>query len=248
MENEYTKNIERKTAGNVNFNTTTSNSYIVNEAYKTLRTNILFAGADIKKILFTSTQENEGKSTVSTELAKNLAEIGKRTLLIDADMRKSVILRNTADSKNILGLSDLLLGNVGVESVLYTTQIPNFDVIFSGCFPSNPVDLLSSPKLSKILDDFAQEYDYVILDTPPLQPVIDAAVVSANCDGVILVITPGKVKYNEVLSVKKQILKSGSNILGVVLNETEEKYRDKDRSSKKYYYYSNNEKKRKNNK
>ena len=110
--NSNSKNINidiSNSAGKVNFNTSVSMDFPTNEAYKTLRTNILFCGSSIKTILITSSHENEGKSTISTELSKSFAEIGKKTLLIDADMRKSVILKRNLKSQNILGLSELLI-------------------------------------------------------------------------------------------------------------------------------------------
>lgn len=236
MDNGILYENEQKTAGKVNFNSNISNSYAVNEAYKTLRTNIMFSSSNIKKIVVTSTQADEGKSTVCNQLARSLTEIGKKTLLIDADMRNSVILRHSLKSQNILGLSELLSGQASINQVLYNTQNPDFNIIFSGRFPPNPVELLSSLKFSEILDEFSKEYDYIIIDSPPLNPVIDAAIISANCDGVILVVTPGKTKYKEANLVKEQILKSGSKIIGVVLNETDKKHRDMTRSAREYYY------------
>lgn len=228
-----------KYAGKVNFNTAVKNDYPTNEAFKTLRSNLLFCGLEIKTVLITSSHENEGKSTVATELSKSLAEIDKKTLLIDADMRKSVILNRNLKTQNILGLSELLSGQATVEQVLYSTQIPKFDVIFSGHFPPNPVELLSSDRLRNLIEAFENEYDYIIIDTPPLSPVIDAAVISANCDGAILVISPGRVRQYEAIVVKEQLAKSGCRILGAVLNSTSSK--NVDRSTyymKSTYYYS----------
>lgn len=236
-----------RTAGKVNFNTSAKNSYPVREAFKTLRSNLLFCGKDIKTILVTSTYESEGKSTISTELSKSLAEINKRTLLIDADMRRSVILRRNLKTQNIPGLSELLSGQAAVEEVLYNTQIPNFDVIFSGHFPPNPVELLSSSVFSDLLKRFEEIYDYIIIDSPPLAPVIDAAVISTHCDGAIMIITPGNVKYAEALAVKNQLTKSGCKILGVVLNEIDPKHKDLTLTYKRssYYYDENHTKKSK---
>jgi capsular exopolysaccharide synthesis family protein len=212
-----------KTAGKVNFNASATTDYSTNEAFKTLRSNLLFCGKDKKVILVTSALENEGKSTVATELSKSLSEINKKTLLIDADMRKSVILRRNLKTQGILGLSELLSGQATVSQVLYNTQMPDFDVIFSGHFPPNPVELLSNDVFKKILEDFKDVYDYIIIDSPPLSPVIDAAVISVNCDGAILVISSGKVKQQEALQVKEQLSKSGCEIIGVVLNQTEQR-------------------------
>lgn len=230
-------------AGRVNFHPAAAKTdFVTVEAFKTLRSNLLFCGSDIKTIVITSTFENEGKSTVSAELARSLAEIGKKTLMIDADMRKSVVLRRNLKAQNIMGLSELLSDQATVEEVLYNTQLPDFDVIFSGRFPPNPVELLSSKRFITLLQQFKTVYDFVIIDTPPLNPVIDAAVISANCDGAILVVAPGKAKIQESLAVKEQLLKSGCKILGAVINETDSKHRDF--STKKYYsYYGDSDKK-----
>ena len=225
------------TAGKVNFNTTAKSDFVTNEAFKTLRSNLLFCSKGIKTILITSTQENEGKSTIATELSKNLADINKKTLLIDADMRKSVILRRNLKTQNIMGLSELLSGQATLQQVLYETQIPDFNVIFSGRFPPNPVELLSSEIFADLLKSFRSIYDYIIIDTPPLLPVIDASVISVNCDGAILVISKDKVRIGEAVAVKEQLEKSGCKILGAVLNEVDSKHRYKSGYYKKSSYY-----------
>lgn len=231
------------TAGRVNFNTSVAYDFPTNEAYKTLRTNILFCGTDIKTIILTSSHANEGKSTISTELSKSLAEINKKTLLIDADMRKSVILKKNLKSQNIMGLSELLSGQANIEQVLYNTQIPSFDVIFSGHFPPNPVELVSSENFKYYLDKFKSVYDYIIIDSPPLGPVIDAAVIAPMCDGAIIVIAADQTQYQEVASTKEQLEKSGCKILGAVFNEIDSKHKHRSSYYKnKYYYYGDNTK------
>lgn len=229
---------EIKAAGKVNFNTTAKSDYSTNEAFKTLRTNLLFCGTNIKTILITSTHENEGKSTISTELSKSLAEVNKKTLMIDADMRKSVILRRNLKTQNIMGLSELLSGQATIDQVVYNTQEPNFDIIFSGHFPPNPVELLSSDVFVETLKKFEAIYDYIIIDSPPLGMVIDAAMIATNCDGAIIVISPQKIKIQEISKVKDQIQKSGCKILGSVLNETDPKHKDRSRYYKQNYYYT----------
>ena len=221
-----------KSAGKVNFNTTAQNGYLTNENYKTLRTNIFFCGSDIKTIVLTSSRENEGKSTVSSELAKSLAEAGKRTLFLDADMRKSVLMRHSAAPRSFCGLSEYLSGQAELSNILYNTQIPNFDVIFSGRFPPNPVELLSSDRFILLVDELRDLYDYIIIDSPPLGTVIDAAAIASHCDGSIIVITPGKISYTECVDVKEQLTKSGCRILGAILNDI---YAKRTKYYKKYY-------------
>lgn len=228
-----------QTAGRVNFNTTVNNDFPTNEAYKMLRTNILFCGADIKTIIITSSHENEGKSTIASEISRSLAEIDKKTLLIDADMRKSVILKKNLKAQNILGLSELLSGQATIAQVLYNTQNPNFDVIFSGHFPPNPVELVSSEIFKMVLTKLKASYDYIIIDSPPLGPVIDASVMSTQCDGAIVVIAAGRTHYQEIVSVKEQLNKSGCKILGAILNEVDSKRIVNSKYYKKNYYYTN---------
>ncbi len=218
----YTQTNQSRPSKKVVFNTASAKDYITSEAYKTLRTNLFFCGNDIKTILITSCRENEGKSTVSTELAKSLAENGKRTLLIDADMRKSVMLKKrNIHAAEILGLSEILSGMCDIDDALYNTQLSNFDVIFSGPFPPNPVELIGSGNLENLLERLKDSYDYIIVDSPPLAQVIDAAVIASCCDAAILVINNRKTSRKMAENVKNQLQKSGCRLLGAVLNETE---------------------------
>lgn len=221
-----------KSAGKVNFNAASQNGYLTNENYKALRTNILFCGTDVKTIVLTSARAGEGKSTVSAALAKSLADAGKKTIFIDADMRKSVLMRRSAASRGFYGLSEYLSGQVEFSDVLYNTQIPNFDVAFSGRFPPNPVELLGSQRFTDLLDKLKSMYDYVIIDSPPLGAVIDAAVIASHCDGAVIVISPGCIPCSEYISVKEQLAKSGCKILGAVLNDIHNKCT---KHYKKYY-------------
>lgn len=218
-QNVSVPNLNESSAGRVNFNPTAAGDYLTNESYKTLRTNLFFCGMDVKVILLTSCRENEGKSTVSAELAKNLAVAEKKTLFIDADMRKSLLQPRNLKSHNHKGLSEFLSGQAEVNEILYNTQDPDFDVIFSGRFPPNPVELLSNKRFSAFLDNMRNIYDYIIIDSPPLGAVIDAAVIAPACDGTILVIAPGQVSASEALAVKEQLDKSGCRILGAILND-----------------------------
>lgn len=227
-----------KTAGKVNFNTCSSKDFLTSESFKTLRTNILFCGSDIKTIVLTSSRENEGKSIISAEIAKSMAEINKKTLLIDADMRKSVMLRRNITMQNFYGLSEFLSAQVELDNVLYNTQDPMFDVIFSGHFPPNPVELLSSDRFNKLIRDAREAYSYVIIDSPPLGSVIDSAVIATQCDGAIMVITPGKITVKEGADVKAQLEKSGCKILGAVLNDVDGKNTKHNKKYYKNYEYS----------
>ncbi len=225
----------------VNFNTASTNDYMSNEAYKTLRTNLIFCGDDIKTVVLTSNGENEGKSTISIELSKSLAESGKKTLLIDADMRKSAMLRKGIRAGEIVGLSEVLSGVCNISDAIYNTQDENFNVIFSGRFPPNPVELIGNGRFEELISAFRNEYDYIIIDTPPLGVVIDAAVIASYCDGAMMVISDRKVPRSMALNVKEQLEKSGCKILGAIINETDRKssrYYKKKYYGKGYYRYA----------
>lgn len=204
--------------------------YLTQEAYKVLRTNLQFCGSDVKVIAFTSCNENEGKSTISLSVAKSFAELGKNVVFVDSDMRKSVLAGRNTDLKAVRsGLSEFLTGMSKISDTILKTQYPGLHVILSGQYPPNPVELLNSRYFSSLLSALREHYDYVILDTPPLGAVIDAAVVAAQCDGTVLVISEGKVRAHNAQSVVEQLQKSECKILGVVRNNIPKK-------GKSYYY------------
>lgn len=192
--------------------------YAKTEAFKTLRTNLLFSGKDVKVITITSCAANEGKSSMTIELAKNLAQVGKRVLLLDADLRKSVIVSKYTNAVGISGLSEYLSGQKTLDDVLYSTQFEGFDIIFAGQYPPNPVDLLGNDTFKDLLVYGREHYDYVLLDTPPLGLVIDAAVTCSLSDGALIVISENRISYRFAQLVKEQIEMSGCRVLGVVLN------------------------------
>lgn len=208
-------------------------NYFTREAFNTLRTNVLFSGRNVKVILITSCVAHEGKSTVSFETALSLAEAGKKVLLIDADLRKSVYANRYTKERGLNGLSQYLSGQVEADQVVFETQVPNFDIVFSGPFPPNPTELVGNESFHELLELNRDRYDYILVDAPPLGLVIDAAVMAAVCDGAILVIDAGVVKYRVAQRVTEQLRKSGCRILGAVLNQTNRK---KGRGSHKKYY------------
>lgn len=193
--------------------------YRTNEAYKSLRTNIQFCGAQIKVISFTSCTPNEGKSSVSFNLAVSIADSGKRVLLLDADMRKSVLAGRYKVGKVDAGLAHYLAGQKDYEEVAYRTDVENMDIIFSGPFVPNPAELLESDSFHELIAFCREQYDYVLIDTPPLGSVIDSAIVAKEVDGAILVIEADAISYHFVQNVKSQLEKSNVRILGTVLNK-----------------------------
>ena len=183
--------------------------YQIVEAYKSLRTNLQFCGEDKKVIAVTSCTPNEGKSSVSMQLGISLAESGKRVILIDADLRKSVLLGRTKTQKSVRGLAHFLSGQATLEDVICSTNVKNFYMIYSGPFPPN------------LLNALRKVYDYVIVDTPPLGSVIDSAIVAEICDGSIMVIESGVISYRFAQEVKSQLERSNCPLLGVVLNKVD---------------------------
>lgn len=196
-----------------------TDDYFTQEAYKTLRSNLQFCGKDIRVIMLTSYEANEGKTTVSIHLAKSFADLDKKVLMIDADMRKSVLAGRNTDMQNVKGLSEVLTGFSTLENALYKTQYPNLSILFAGKYPPNPVELLSSNHFADLIASIknSTEFDYIIIDTPPLGMVIDAAVVAQVCDGTVLVMSDNA-RYGQVKSLVEQLKKSDSKILGVVRN------------------------------
>lgn len=208
--------------------------YRSNEAYKTLRTNLEFSGSDNKAIVLTSSTPNEGKSTVSIGLALALVESGKRVLFVDADLRKSVLVGRHRVTEEVKGLSHYLSGQADLNDVICRTQEAGLFVIFAGVVPPNPSELLGQKRFAHLIENAKANYDYVIIDAPPLGSVIDAAVISKVCDASVLVVAAKSVSYKFVRTVKEQLEKTGCPILGVVLNKV-------DMKQNKYYgkYYGN---------
>lgn len=190
-----------------------------NEAYKRLRTNIQFCGSDVKVIALTSTIPYEGKSSVSFNLAASIAESGKKVIFIDADLRKSVLVGRYKINKAVKGLTHYLSGVNPFDEVVYSTNVDNLNVVFSGPVPPNPAELLGNKYFKSLITMLRRNYDYVIIDTPPIGSVIDAAIVAEQCDGVVLVISSGEISYKLVQKTKMQMEKSNCRILGAVLNK-----------------------------
>lgn len=195
-----------------------SDDFAYEEAIKALRTNIRYCGSNIRVIMLTSSQPNEGKSSVAISLARSIAETGNKTLFIDADIRKSVMAARHQLDRNVCGLSQYLSGQQKLEEVLCSTNVKDLDMIFSGSYAPNPAELLEEEAFGKLIQWARSGYEYIIIDTPPITQVIDAAIVAKECDGITLVVESGVISYRMAQSVKKQLEKTGHRILGVVLN------------------------------
>lgn len=193
--------------------------YRFEEALKTLRTNLQFCGTNIKTILFTSAVPGEGKSQIVFSEAESLAALGKKVLIVDADIRKSVLLARYQVDKETGGLSEYLSGQKKLDDVVFKTNISGLDIIFSGPYSPNPSELLAEPLFKKALEEKRESYDYILIDTPPMGGLIDGAIIARECDGAVLVIESGAVSRRVLKRVKAQLERSGCRILGAVLNK-----------------------------
>lgn len=195
--------------------------YRVKEAFKTLRTNIEFCGEDIKVIAITSCTPNEGKSSVAMEMARAFAEAGNRTILVDADMRKSVLVGRYKTGAVRQGLTHCLAGKANITDVICATNVKNLFVAFAGPVPPNPSELLGGDRFAEMIESLRKAFSYIIIDTPPLGSVIDAAVAGKICDGTVLVVESNAISYKFAQRVKDQLDKTNARILGVVLNKVD---------------------------
>ena len=209
------------------------------EAFKTLRTNLQFCGKDVKSIALTSCTPNEGKSSVSLQLARSLSENGKRVLFIDADLRKSVILSRCQVGQTFKGFSHYLSGQCAFTEAVYMTNVRNLHMIFAGPVPPNPAELLGSNAFKIVIEKMKTVYDYIIIDTPPLGSVIDAAVIANECDGSILVVKSGEISRRFARKIVDQLRMADCPVLGAILNSVDMKKNSYGNYYGKYYgkYY-----------
>ena len=206
---------------NINLDKIADLDFKTKEAYKILRTNVQFCGENVKVVSLTSCVPNEGKSMVAFNLAVSMAESGKKVLFVDADLRKSVLIGRYKINKAIKGLTQYLSGVEELDQVKYTTNVPCLDMILSGPVPPNPAELLDSEKFTELVERARNEYDYVIIDTPPIGQVIDPAIVAQKTDGVIFLVSQSNISYRYAQKQIEQLKKSGCRILGAVLNKVD---------------------------
>jgi len=202
------------------------------EQFRTIRTNIQFSSVDeeLQTMIVTSSGPAEGKSTTTANLAVVFAQQGKRVLLIDADLRKPTV-HYTFRTENHIGLSNVLTRQASLEEAVATTAQDKLWVLPSGPIPPNPSELLGSKGMTTLLEQAKDQYDVIILDTPPVLAVTDAQVLSNLADGVVLVVSSGKTEIDAAKKARELLDSAKARILGVVLNNK------KVQDSQYYYYY-----------
>jgi succinoglycan biosynthesis transport protein ExoP len=192
----------------------------VAEAYRTLRANVDFASVDVKvrSLLVTSAVSGEGKTVTAANLAVVFAQAGRTVLLVDGDLRKPGI-NQIFDLPNARGLTTMLRdGSVSLESVAHRSEQAGLRVLTTGPLPPNPAELLASQRMQAVMRQMLQEADLVVFDSPPLQDVTDAAVLSSFVDGTLLVIDRGRSRRRLVRAARETLARAGAHPLGAVLN------------------------------
>ena len=211
--------------------------FFVREAYKTLRTNVTFSLADeeaCKVIIITSAMQSEGKSITALNLAISYAEMNRRVLLVDCDLRRPMIAR-LLDIRTHVGLSNVLVEPELCDQAILMGERENLHFLTAGDIPPNPSELLASGRFKRLLDELKKEYDIILLDTSPVNLVTDACVLVPESNGVLFVVCAGNSDRNSVRHAVEQLEYSKAKILGFVLNGTSaekggygyEKYRRK---------------------
>ncbi len=214
--------------------------FFVKEAYKALRTNLIFSLTETggKVILVTSAGASEGKSTSCLNLAITFADMGAKVCVLDCDLRKPSIAR-LCEEKGTPGLSNVLVNLKQLPEVIRKSKYNNLDVIYSGEIPPNPAELLASNKMENVLKELAEQYDYVFVDTPPVNVATDASVIAVKANGVLLVVRQGQTANDELAEAVQQLELVKARIIGMLFNDTKITASKKGRYMRKDYYYRN---------
>lgn len=196
-----------------------NSNFVVQEAYKTLRTNVRFFLRDehCKKICITSGAAGEGKSITLINLAISIAEAGNKVLLIDTDMRRPAMARLLVE-KATPGLSNVLAGVATYDEAIRKEMYPNLDILFSGDVPPNPSELLSCEKMQQLIEEASKRYDYILLDTPPVNVVSDACIIANLLDGVLMLARKDRSRKDDIKRAVNSLQLTGAKILGFILN------------------------------
>lgn len=208
------------------------------EAYRILRTNIEFSGKQkqYKTLLLTSSVMQEGKSTTVSNLGRVFAMAGTKTLIVDLDLRRPVQHRLLAVD-NTCGITDVYLGNANLEDTIKPVDIENLYLLNAGKIPPNPAEILASERLKAILNEVKEVFDIILIDSPPVAVLADAAILSSSTDATILVVAVDLVDSDDVKSAVENLNNAGANILGVVMNNVTRSTRGYKHYSYYYRYY-----------
>ncbi|WP_251943433.1 MULTISPECIES: polysaccharide biosynthesis tyrosine autokinase [Staphylococcus] len=206
---------------------------IVSEKFRGIRSNIMFSNAneEIGSVLISSEKPSSGKSTVSANLAITYAQAGYKTLVIDGDMRKPT-QHYLFNLSNQSGLSNLIIGKVIKKDAIKNTHVDNLDVLTAGPVPPNPSELIGSKKFEELFQHLLAEYDFIVIDTPPVTTVTDAQLYAQLVENCILVIDSEKNDKKEVIKAKELLEKSFGKVIGVVFNKSKV-----EKNSNYYNYY-----------
>lgn len=199
---------------------TTKSGFYMQEAYKTLRTNVNFALANTegcKVLMVTSALQSEGKSLTALNLAISLGQTDKKVLLIDSDMRRPRLAR-LLNLSAPAGLSNLLMDFSSMDVAIFKNDEYGIDLILAGDIPPNPAELLASTRMGKLLEILRKQYDYIIVDTPPVDLVVDATVMSPQCDGILFVVRTNQSERGAVIHAMEQLEYVKANVIGFVFN------------------------------
>ncbi len=204
------------------------------EAYKSLRANLLFSLANAQKkiVVVSGAEPDVGKSTTSSNLAVMMAQTGSRVLLIDADLRKPTLHKTFHVSRSD-GLTKCLLRPGDWESAIVKEVAPHLDLLPSGPIPPNPSELLGSARMVQLLNAFSEKYEYIFIDTPPINVVTDGLILISRSAGAVLVTRQNQTTYEEVQESVDNIRKVNGNLLGVVIND----YKITAGERQRRYYY-----------
>ncbi len=206
----------------------------VQEAVNQLRVNIGFTGDSIKTIMVTSTIPNEGKSFVAMSLWRNIANVGNKALLIDADIRNSEMRDRYGftSEDGLVGIEHFLSGKLGLHEVIYTTNVQNGFILPVSTNVIDPTILLESDRFKKMMEVVKENFDYIVVDTPPLNSVADAMNISKYCDGSILVVGSNNASRKIINETISSLKRTETPLLGIVLNRV-----DTSRRGSAYGYY-----------